>query len=70
MEDHPDTEVFNAFEDTELLREEMEVDEVLNQLVLELLSSSEEEEEDCQWGGSRPGGAPNKSRDFERLMPR
>jgi hypothetical protein len=41
MDNHPDTEVFNIFDDSEVLREEMEVDEVLNQLVLELLSSSE-----------------------------
>jgi hypothetical protein len=42
MDHHLDTDVFNAFEDSELLREEMEVDEVLNHLVLELLSLSEE----------------------------
>jgi hypothetical protein len=65
MDNHPDTEVFNAFVDSELVREEMEVDEVPNHLVLELLSSSEEEdEEDRQWGGSKPGRAPSKQWDF------
>ena len=35
-----------------------------------VLESSDEDEEETQWGGSRPGKAPNKMRDFERAYQR
>jgi hypothetical protein len=38
--------------------------------VEEVLESSDEDEEETQWGGSRPGKAPNKMRDFERAYQR
>ena len=45
------------------LEEEREQDEILNMLVDELVSSSDEEEP-ASWGGSRPGKAKNKNRNF------
>jgi hypothetical protein len=35
-----------------------------------VLESSDEDEEETQWGGSRPGKAPNKTRDFVRAYER
>jgi hypothetical protein len=56
---------YNAMEDTDIMREEMEADDMVNAILMELLSSLEEEDEDGnQWGGSKPGCAPNKCRDF------
>ena len=44
------------------LEEEKEQDEILDMLVDELASSSDEEEP--RWGGSKPGKAQNKARNF------
>ncbi len=45
--------------------QEMMDDDGLDAFLMDLLSSSnEDEEEQKQWGGSRKGRAPNKERDF------
>jgi hypothetical protein len=43
------------------LQQEMEMDDVIESMVEELLSSSDEE---MTWGGSRKGKQPNKNRNF------
>jgi hypothetical protein len=44
----------NANKDMEVMREEMEAYDMVNNILMELLSSLEEEEE-TQWGGLRKG---------------
>ena len=46
----------------QLLQDEMELDDAAFAMLLE--SSTDDEEEPRQWGGSEPGRAPNKERDF------
>ena len=47
----------------QLLQDEMEVDDATFAVLLD--SSSDEDEEGIRpWGGSKPGKAPNKKRDF------
>jgi hypothetical protein len=53
----------NANEGTEATREEVEAENMVSGILMELLSSPEEEEE-MQRGGSRKGQARNKERRF------
>jgi hypothetical protein len=54
----------NTAEDTDTMREKTEPDDMMNAILMELFSSSEEEDNDTQWGRSRKGRSPNKDRDF------
>ena len=67
---------FDANEDSAAMTEEIEADNMLNAIVMELLSLLEEEEEEEEdedenkWGGSRKGRSPNKERDFAEAYAR
>jgi hypothetical protein len=59
--------LFNLSDEEEyrtILQNELDEDEIVERMIQELMSSSDEEEEEGKWGGSREGRAPNKLRDF------
>ena len=61
MEFHGDTSMEEATE-----KEDDFVVGIVSSALAHLGGELEEEEEPRQWGGSRPGKAPNKSRDFTK----